>query len=119
MPRYDYKCPECEHEFEVKQSFSEDPVASCPNCATASQRVFHAVPVVFKGSGFYVNEYGKGSGRDQQSSDDSAKSDSKSESKSETKSEAKSESKSETKSEAKSEGKSDSTGSKKEAAGTK
>ena len=107
VPRYDYKCPECEHEFEVKQSFSEDPVASCPNCATASQRVFHAVPVVFKGSGFYVNEYGKGSGRDQQSSDDSAKSDSKSESKSETKSEAKSE------------GKSDSTGSKKEAAGTK
>ena len=123
VPRYDYKCPECEHEFEVKQSFSEDPVASCPNCATASQRVFHAVPVVFKGSGFYVNEYGKGSGRDQQSSDDSAKSDTKSESKSETKSEAKSdsksESKSETKSEAKSEGKSDSTGSKKEAAGTK
>jgi len=127
VPRYDYKCPECEHEFEVKQSFSEDPVASCPSCGTASQRVFHAVPVVFKGSGFYVNEYGKGSGRNEQSSDDSNKSDSKSESKSETKSEAKSEdksdskseSKSETKSEAKSEGKSDSTGSKKEAAGTK
>ena len=71
MPRYDYKCPECEHEFEVKQSFSEDPVASCPSCGTASQRVFHAVPVVFKGSGFYVNEYGKGSGRNEQSSDDS------------------------------------------------
>ena len=91
----------------MKQSFSEDPVASCPSCGTASQRVFHAVPVVFKGSGFYVNEYGKGSGRNEQSSDDSNKSDSKSESKSETKSEAKSE------------GKSDSTGSKKEAAGTK
>ncbi len=127
VPRYDYKCPECEHEFEVKQSFSEDPVASCPNCATASKRVFHAVPVVFKGSGFYVNEYGKGSGRNQQSSDDSTKSDSSSESKSESKSDSSSESKSdsssesksEAKSQTKSEAKSDSTGSKKEAAGTK
>ena len=123
MPRYDYKCPECEHKFEVKQSFSEDPEASCPNCATASKRVFHAVPVVFKGSGFYVNEYGKGSGRNQQPSDDSTKSDSSSESKSESKSDpssdSSSESKSEAKSQTKSEAKSDSTGSKKEAAGTK
>ena len=127
VPRYDYKCPECACEFEVKQSFSEKPGASCPNCATASQRVFHAVPVVFKGSGFYVNEYGKGSGRNDQTTDDSTKAESNSESKSEAKSENKSdtkstsnsETKSETKSEAKSEGKSDSSGSEKETAGTK
>ena len=83
MPRYDYRCTECGHEFEVKQSFSDEPVAACPLCGVESRRVIHSVPVVFKGSGFYVNDYGKGggsNGRSKPESDDS--SDSKSESKS-------------------------------------
>jgi putative FmdB family regulatory protein len=60
LPRYDYECPNCHHVFEVKQSFSSEPVATCPNCANGARRVFRAVPIVFKGSGFYVNDYGKG-----------------------------------------------------------
>ena len=60
MPRYDYACQSCHHEFEVKQSFSSEPVATCPNCSNSARRVFHAVPIVFKGSGFYVNDHGKG-----------------------------------------------------------
>jgi len=94
VPRYDYKCPNCANRFELKQSFSDKPVADCPECGTASQRQFHAVPVVFKGSGFYVNEYGKGSGNngkptaEKDKDKDSAKSESTSESKSETKSES-------------------------------
>ena len=60
MPRYDYQCQTCQHTFEVKQSFSSEPVANCPVCNNGARRVIHSVPVVFKGSGWYVNDYGKG-----------------------------------------------------------
>ena len=85
MPKYDYRCSDCGHEFEVKQSFSDEPVALCPLCGVESRRVIHSVPVVFKGSGFYVNDYGKGggsNGRSKPESDESSDSDSKSDSKS-------------------------------------
>ncbi len=85
MPRYDYRCSDCGHEFEIKQSFSDEPVAACPLCGVDSRRVIHSVPVVFKGSGFYVNDYGKGggsNGRSKPESDESSDSDSKSDSKS-------------------------------------
>ena len=93
MPRYDYRCSDCGHEFEIKQSFSDEPVAACPLCGVESRRVIHSVPVVFKGSGFYVNDYGKGggsNGRSKPESDESSDSDSKS--KSESKESKKSES---------------------------
>jgi putative FmdB family regulatory protein len=60
LPRYDYQCQTCNHRFEVKQGFSSEPVAQCPECDNASERVISSVPVVFKGSGWYVNDYGKG-----------------------------------------------------------
>ena len=93
MPRYDYRCSDCGHEFEIKQSFSDEPVALCPLCGVESRRVIHSVPVVFKGSGFYVNDYGKGggsNGRSKPESDESSDSDS--QSKSESKESKKSES---------------------------
>ena len=61
MPRYDYECTSCHHVFEMRQSFDSDPVATCPECSNKANRKFHAVPIVFKGSGFYVNDYGKNS----------------------------------------------------------
>ena len=62
MPRYDYQCKQCRNKFELKQGFDADTVADCPECGGASSRVIYSVPVVFKGSGFYVNDYGKGNG---------------------------------------------------------
>ncbi len=62
MPLYDYRCGRCRHEFELKQSFNDDPVAACPQCQGEAQRLFRAVPVIFKGSGWYVNDHGKGRG---------------------------------------------------------
>ena len=59
LPRYDYECTFCNHRFELKQSFDSEPVAPCPECHSTSRRKFHSVPVVFKGSGWYVNDYGK------------------------------------------------------------
>ena len=61
MPAYDYKCNSCGHRFEERQSFYADPVANCPLCESEASRQFVAVPIVFKGSGFYVNDYGKSS----------------------------------------------------------
>ena len=85
MPRYDYRCSDCGHEFEVKQSFSDEPVALCPLCDVESRRVIHSVPVVFKGSGFYVNDYGKGGGSNGRSKPESDESSSDSDSKSDSK----------------------------------
>ena len=59
MPRYDYRCIACGNEFELRQSFSEAGTGACPVCAGAGRRVFHAVPVIYKGSGFYTTDYGR------------------------------------------------------------
>jgi putative FmdB family regulatory protein len=57
MPIYEYRC-ENGHDFEVRQSFSDDPIAKCEVCGAPVQRVFHPVAVHFKGSGFYNTDYG-------------------------------------------------------------
>ena len=59
MPRYDYRCTVCAVEFELVQKFSEAGQGECPTCGGAGQRVFHAVPVIYKGSGFYTTDYGR------------------------------------------------------------
>ena len=59
MPRYDYRCIKCANEFELVQKFSEAGQGECPSCGGAGQRVFHAVPVIYKGSGFYTTDYGR------------------------------------------------------------
>lgn len=59
MPRYDYSCVSCGHEFELVQSFQEAGSGTCPECSSAGRRIFHAVPVIYKGSGFYTTDYGR------------------------------------------------------------
>ena len=59
MPRYDYQCTACDHRFELTQSFSDAGTGTCPQCAAPGRRVFHAVPVIYKGSGFYTTDYGR------------------------------------------------------------
>lgn len=56
MPVYHYRGIECDHEFEIRQSFSEDAIATCNVCGKPVRRVIHASPVVFKGSGWYVTD---------------------------------------------------------------
>ena len=55
MPTYQYACKEtaCGHRFEAVQSFSDDAITVCPVCEGQVRKVFSAVGVVFKGSGFY------------------------------------------------------------------
>jgi putative FmdB family regulatory protein len=58
MPIYEYRCNNG-HVFEVFQSMSDDPVATCEECGAPVERVFHPVAVHFKGSGFYTTDYAK------------------------------------------------------------
>ncbi len=53
MPTYQYACTVCGHTFEKVQSFSDDALTHCPECDGRLRKVFNAVGVVFKGSGFY------------------------------------------------------------------
>jgi len=53
VPTYQYACTECGHAFEQFQSFSDDALTVCPECDGRLRKVFNAVGVVFKGSGFY------------------------------------------------------------------
>ena len=56
MPTYQYACTECDHAFEQFQSFSDDALSVCPRCEGRLRKVYNAVGVVFKGSGFYRND---------------------------------------------------------------
>ena len=65
MPTYQYSCTECGHFFEQVQSFTEDSLTVCPECQGRLRKVFNAVGVVFKGSGFYrTDSRGGGSATD-------------------------------------------------------
>jgi putative FmdB family regulatory protein len=53
VPTYAYACTECEHRFDIVQSFSDDALTVCPECGGRLRKLFNAVGVVFKGGGFY------------------------------------------------------------------
>lgn len=53
MPTYQYVCTDCGERLEVQQSFSDHALSDCPTCDGRLRKVFGAVGVVFKGSGFY------------------------------------------------------------------
>ena len=78
MPIYEYECEECKQRFEVRRSFDDEPVTECQNngCRGAVHRVFSPPAIIFKGSGFHVNDYGrnnkKKSPESESSSDSSA-----------------------------------------------
>jgi putative FmdB family regulatory protein len=56
MPTYVYECAKCGDEFELYQSFSEDPLKKHPGCGGKVAKVFQPVGIVLKGSGFYKND---------------------------------------------------------------
>jgi putative FmdB family regulatory protein len=53
MPTYQYRCTDCGHDLEAVQKFTDAALTECPNCGGSLRKVFNAVGVVFKGSGFY------------------------------------------------------------------
>ena len=59
MPIYEYECGDCQDRFERKQRFDEEPIRICPKCQGKARRVIHSVPIIFKGSGFYITDHRK------------------------------------------------------------
>lgn len=54
MPTYSYACRSCDHAFDIRQSFGDEPLLMCPKCGELQLRkVIHPVGIAFKGSGFY------------------------------------------------------------------
>ena len=70
MPTYQYRCTVCDDQFELRQSFSDDPVTSCPDesCGGDVKKVFGNVGIAFKGSGFYKNDSRSGGTKSSESS---------------------------------------------------
>ena len=115
MPLYEYSCKGCGKKFEVRQKFADEPLTLHESCGGEVERLISAPTLHFKGTGFYVTDYGKNghlpsnsNSNGQSESKNGTKADSKADSKTDTKSESKSESKSEAKTESKSESKSES-----------
>lgn len=60
MPTYEYKCPKCGNKFDESQKMTAKPVAKCPKCGAKAERQMSAgAGLVFKGSGFYLTDYGR------------------------------------------------------------
>ena len=93
VPTYQYACTECGHAFEEFQSFSDNALTVCPQCQGRLRKLFNAVGVVFKGSGFYRNDSRDSKTTVSANGDSATKTDTKADSKSETKTETKSDTK--------------------------
>ena len=103
MPTYGYECTKCKEQFEVIQRMTEDALSVHDDCGGELRRLLYPVGIVFKGSGFHVNDYGK-HGINPAKSSASTKTETKVGAATETKSETKGESKAaETKTETKTE----------------
>jgi putative FmdB family regulatory protein len=61
MPTYQYRCTTCGEDLEAVQKFTDAPLTVCPSCGGHLRKVFNAVGVVFKGSGFYRTDSRNGS----------------------------------------------------------
>ena len=57
MATYEYECLECKHRFEVVQSMNDAPITKCNKCGKSVRKIFNSAGLIFKGSGFYVNDY--------------------------------------------------------------
>ena len=101
MPLYEYECDNCGHIFEKIQSVHAESLVQCPNCSANSLRkIFHAAGIIFKGSGWYIND-SRNASSGSASSSNASKSDTKGETQSDSKGETKSESKTESKTDSK------------------
>ena len=57
MPTYAYRCKNCKHQFETIQKMTDDPLKECPECKGPIARILFPVGIMFKGSGFHINDY--------------------------------------------------------------
>jgi putative FmdB family regulatory protein len=76
VPTYQYQCTECGESLEVVQKFTDDALTICPKCQGGLRKVYSAVGIVFKGSGFYRTDSRSSSGSSTNGSSSGSSSDS-------------------------------------------
>src|SRR5215510_2457244 len=59
MPIYEYRCEKCGNQFEIIQTFSDQPLKSCPSCKGKLAKLIEQTAVQLKGSGSYVTDYAR------------------------------------------------------------
>ena len=64
MPIYEYRCSDCDRVFEALQRVSDAPLDACRDCGGPARRIISAPAIQFMGSGWYVTDYARKSGRD-------------------------------------------------------
>jgi putative FmdB family regulatory protein len=96
MPLYEYNCHRCGRNFEVRQKFADEPLTVHDGCGGEVERLISAPSLHFKGTGWYVTDYGR-NGKIPSASPSNGHADSKTESKADAKTESKTETKTETK----------------------
>src|SRR3954467_263279 len=97
MPTYQYACTSCGERLEAVQKFSDEPLTECPACGGTLRKVFSAVGVVFKGSGFYKTDSRSSSSSSEKPSEKKAESGSRTKASASTSSESTSASKADSK----------------------
>jgi putative FmdB family regulatory protein len=90
MPLYEYECDVCAHRFEVIQKFSDPHVEVCPKCGGHVQKLLSSPAIQFKGSGFYLTDYGRSGSKSDSANVKAGKNESGSSSSGESKSDSKS-----------------------------
>ncbi len=73
MPLYEYRCQKCEGTIEVIQKMSDSPLTLCTTCGGELERLLSAPAIRFKGSGWYVTDYGRKNGIETSPSDKDGK----------------------------------------------
>ena len=75
MPTYQYRCTACANELEAFQKFTDDPLTTCEECGGSLRKLYNAVGIVFKGSGFYATDSRKSKSASKPSSESAASKD--------------------------------------------
>jgi putative FmdB family regulatory protein len=96
MPLYEYKCAKCGEVFELIQKFSDEPLHEHPGCGGGVEKLLSAAALQFKGSGWYVNDYGRNGSAGKESSGGKEKGKEKTAESSDSKSDSKKSEKAET-----------------------
>jgi putative FmdB family regulatory protein len=78
MPLYEYVCDDCKRKTEVLQRMKERPLRICPHCGGKLKKAFSAPAIQFKGSGFYITDYARGTNAGKSGESPKGESDSKS-----------------------------------------
>jgi len=75
MPTYEYRCGDCDHQFEVFQSIKDQAITECPKCHNQSvhRLIGSGTGLIFKGSGYYLTDYRRKNGSTSKSPDSTSK----------------------------------------------